>query len=527
MNNKTYFFTLKAWQFNLTYALFILLAFNYPFLRRLYEINNSLFMTITGFITVLGLLQLILSLLFATPRLAKIIGIPLILIGSIVFYFMSAYNILIDKVMLLNVIRTDIYEAGDLFRPMLLLFFMLLGILPSYLIYKTRILPENFRSRLYPALPALLLSALIIAPNFATFKDILRNHKELRYSLIPSNYIGSVIGVGKMYDELIRPFTDIGLDAKAHPYWNNTKKNLFVFVVGETARAANFSLGGYSRDTAAPLRPYLSEIIYYPEFYACGTSTAVSVPCMFSKDGRKDFQPGSELNTANLIDIFSKVGYHGLWRDNNTSCQDNCNRIELEVPCTRKSCLDDVLLTGLEQKIRHINQDTFLILHQRGSHGPDYTGRYPADWQAPYLPACGSADLKSCPPQELINAYDNSVYYGNIFLQKTIDILKSLADEYNTVLVYASDHGESLGEDGLFLHSMPYDTAPDVQKHIPALIWIASQTARDFGLDMQCLRRHAQQYHSHDNLFHSFLGLAGISVSEYNSSLDIFAPCRK
>lgn len=227
MNNKTYFFTLKAWQLNLTYALFILLAFNYPFLRRLYEINNSLFMTITGFITVLGLLQLILSLLFATPRLAKIIGIPLILIGSIVFYFMSAYNILIDKVMLLNVIRTDIYEAGDLFRPMLLLFFLLLGILPSYLIYKTRILPGNFRSRLYPALPTLLLSALIIAPNFATFKDILRNHKELRYSLIPSNYIGSVIGVGKMYDELIRPFTDIGLDAKAHPYWNNTKKNSF------------------------------------------------------------------------------------------------------------------------------------------------------------------------------------------------------------------------------------------------------------------------------------------------------------
>ena len=522
-------FTLKSWQFIPLYAAFTLLVYNQAFFTRLLGINDSPWFAVSIGITVFATLILILSLLFCTPKLTKIIAVTLTILNSIALYFMNSYNILIDKIMLLNVIRTDIYEASDVLQPKILLYLLLAGVLPAWLITRTKIVfapaATELKQRLKLNHAAVFLAAVFIIPFRTETQHTLTERFDLRYALIPSNYIGAGIGVAKMYDELTRPFTPIAEDAKIHKYWKNDKKNLFVFVVGETARAANFSLGGYHRPTNAPLKPYLNNIIYYPEFYACGTSTAVAVPCMFSKYARTEFKEGSELNTANLLDVFKNVGYHGLWRENNTSCQDNCNRIELEEPCNQKFCQDDILLENLEQKIRNINQNTFLVLHQKGSHGPDYFNRYPTDWTAPYHPVCTDKGLMSCSRKEIINTYDNSITYTSLFLHRTIEILQKLSNEYNIVLIYASDHGESLGENGIYLHAAPYQTAPKEQKHIPAFIWIPQNTAQAFGIDLRCLRQKAGHHHSHDNLFHSFLGLGGIQTADYKSSLDIFAPC--
>lgn len=531
MFKRRYFFTLSSTTFISLYALLTLALYNGTFFEKLHAVNPGILFLCCGAVIVYAFLCLALNILFFNRRAAKIIGITLLLLNSVALAFMSCYNILIDKVMLLNVIRTNIYEAGDLFQWKLVLIFLGAGALPAYLLYKTDIVFQNgkaeFLARLKHSLLLLAAAGICILPAPQTFKETLKNHYELRYALVPSNYIGAFIGVAKMHKELTRPFTPIATDAQVNKYWKNDKKNLFVFVVGETARAANFSLGGYRRQTNEPLSPYLKEMIYYPEFYACGTSTAVAVPCMFSKDGRREFKTGSELNSGNLTDVMQNNGYHALWRDNNTGCQDNCNRIELEMSCNSKSCTDDVLLKGLGKKINSINRNTFLILHQKGSHGPDYFNRYPSDWQAPYQPVCTDAGLKSCKQQELVNAYDNSIYYTGLFLKNLFNELKKFEKDYNIAVIYASDHGESLGEDGRYLHAYPYDSAPDEQKHIPAIVWMPPSTARALGIDMNCLKKNAKKYHSHDNLFHSFLGLAGISTRDYKPELDIFRPCRK
>ena len=524
-------FTIKSWQFILIYALFTLVAYNWSLFDKLSTINSSLLFCLGGGFIAFTLLTLALSLLFCSPRSTKIIAIFLSILNSIALYFMSSYNILIDKIMLLNVIRTDIYEAGEVLRLPILWYILCGGILPAWLIIKTNIqfspLMSELKTRLKLNLINIIISTIIIFPQVQNNIRILDEHKELRYAFIPSNYIGAGIGILKMYDELTRPYTPISTDARVEKYWHNDKKNLFVLVVGETARAANFSLGGYPRPTNAALTPYLDQLVYYKDFYACGTSTAVAVPCMFSKYSQAEFKEGSELNTGNLLDVFASVGYHGLWIDNNTSCQDNCNRIELQSPCTGKFCQDDILIQDLAPKLRSINRNTFLVLHQKGSHGPDYYNRYPQNWEAPYSPICRDKNPANCSRQELINAYDNSIAYTSIFLKNTIDILNQLSNEYNVILFYASDHGESLGENGIYLHAAPYDSAPLEQLHIPAFIWMPQSSAQAFGVDINCLKRQASSRHSHDNIFHSFLGLGGIQTQDYQKSLDIFATCRR
>lgn len=528
---KNHHFSIKFELFNFFYALFTIIAYNFVFFNKIWAIKPDWLFLLSSFIVVTALLNLLVNLLFITPKLAKTLGIILIFCNCFALYFMLTYNVLIDKIMILNVLRTNIYEAEDVLHGNLVYILFCLGLLPAILIYKTKIISSPWRLELKQRVLNILISssliALMILPNLRFSQNILINHLELRYTLVPSNYIGASIGIIKMYNEINAPFTDIATDAKLTKYWQNDKKNLIVMIVGETARAANFSLNGYHRPTNAALTPYLKDIAYYSNFYTCGTSTAVAVPCMFSQYGREEFKPGSENTTANLIDVMEKTGYKSLWRDNNTSCQNNCDRIELEVSCTKKNCFDDVLLQNFSQKIRSQNQNMFLILHQRGSHGPDYYNRYPTDWNAPYQPTCKDPSLKSCSPKELINAYDNSIIYSNLFFVKVIKELEQLTDEYNPILIYASDHGESLGENGQYLHGYPYESAPSTQTHIPAFTWIPPSTSKALDLDISCLQKHAAQAYSHDNIFHSILGLAGISTSVYQKKLDIFSTCQK
>lgn len=524
-------FKLKSEQFNLLYSLLTILIYN----QNLYNVAKSILPSWTFVISVYVLafctLNIILSILFITPKTGKIIGIILCLCNSVALYFMNTYHILIDRVMILNVIHTNVYEAGDLFHWKLLIYVTLLGVLPSWLIYKTKIeyspVKTEIKKRIYIIAISALIGLGIIIPNAKQSKEIYEGHKELRYVLIPSNYIGASGGILKMYKEVFAPYQMIAQDARFTQYWNNNKKLLIVLVIGESARAQNFSFNGYKRNTNAPLSAYRKDIINYPDFYACGTSTAISVSCMLSKDSQKDFKAGSEMNTANIADVLQNNGYHSLWRDNNTSCVDNCRFIETEASCKGKFCLDNVLLENFTNKIQTINQNAFVILHQRGSHGPDYYTRFPADKTPPYQPICTNVELKDCDSQALINAYDNSIYETSNFLKDTIENLKSLSDEYNTVLLYSSDHGESLGENGIYLHGYPYKQAPIEQTHIPTFIWIPQETAQALKINTACLQKEAKKKHSHDNIFHSILGLSGISTQEYIKELDIFAKCRK
>ena len=527
--SKTPWIKLSGTKFNLAFSAFLLFAYNLPFAQKLWFIEPSVLFAFCGMLCAFLLFCISTTILF-NKYTAKPLAVLLSIINAFVLYFMNTYNTPIDKVMLLNVIQTDVYEVQDLLSFRMLAYFLFLGLLPSYLIFKTQINYKNFKSEFIKALKIILGSAIlcgiIMLGGYQTTDNVFRNHRDMKYYLSPVNYISASLSVAKMRRKSNHPFVVVAPDAELNKYWKNNKKNLFVFVVGETARAANFSLGGYERPTNAPLNKHLSDIVYYADTTACGTSTAVALPCMFSAYGRKDFKIGSEEYTENMLDILSKSGYKVLWRENNTGCKNNCDRVEIEDFCTKKTCFDEILLTNFAEKIKKNDENTFVVLHQTGSHGPAYFEHYPKETEQ-WSPICTTENLSSCTKEELINVYDNTVYYTSIFLSKIMDELNKLSDEYNVALIYASDHGESLGEKGIYLHAQPYDTAPDYQKDIPMLIWLPNDSANAFGIDISCMKKAANAPHSHDNLFHSALGLAGIKTNIYNPNLDIFASCKK
>lgn len=521
-----FWFNLPLPVFNLIYAVATVILYNGMFFKYVRDYNPSWLFLSCVFIGLTTVFFLAASFLFH-GRMAKPLAITFAILNAIIFYFMYVFNAAIDKIMLLNALRSDIYEAGDLFSPKFFGIFLFWGILPMLLILKTQIHPVSRRLQLISCGIAAALLAAVMLIRLPATDAFLRASRGMRYFLAPANYIGAIISVAKIKAKPTPALVKIGEDANITPYWNNQKKNLFVFVMGETARAANFSLGNYQRPTNAPLETHLDEIIYFDNAWSCGTATAVSVPCTFSKDARGKFKPGTEVYTENLLDILKRVNYKVLWRENNTGCQYVCDRIELEDPCRGKNtCLDEVMLNNLQERIKNFEQNAFIVLHQRGSHGPAYSEHYPQDAEL-WTPVCHQKDFPYCSYDSMVNVYDNSIYYTSRFLAQTIKQLKRLSKEYNTILFYISDHGESLGENGKFLHSAPYDTAPDYQKHIPFLIWMPDNFAQDFNINRNCLLRNKSQYRSQDNIFHSVLGLSGIKTSLYNPELDIFAACRK
>lgn len=522
---RPFYFTVSSIKFNLLYSLLTVALYNGVFFKHTATYNSGWLFLSSVFICLWLVLFVCCSLLFHKYT-RKPLAIALILLNSVAFYFMFIYNATLDKIMFLNVLQTDVYEVRDLLNAKLITIIAFLGLLPAFLIYKTKIVASPLKKQLIFISGATLLVSAIMLGNYKTTDAYLHSNRSLRYFLTPSNYIGSIISVIKIKARPMPDLIKIGEDAQISRYWKNDKKNLFVFVMGETARAANFSLRGYHRPTNAPLTPYLKDIVYYQNARSCGTSTAISVPCTFSKDSRHGFEPGSEAYTENLLDVLEKVGYKVLWRENNTGCQNVCDRVELEDPCkTSKFCLDEVMLDNLESKVANYRSDAFIVLHQRGSHGPAYAEHYPKEAEL-YTPVCLQKDFPYCSKESLVNVYDNSIYYTSMFLAKTIDTLQKLSDKYNTVMIYISDHGESLGENGMFLHSAPYNHAPLVQKDVPFLVWISDSFAKDFNIDKGCLQQQVKNPRSQDNIFHSVLGLSGIRTSLYIPDLDIFATCR-
>ena len=521
--------TLNVGIYAILFVLYNLLAFNSVFFEQVNQISNSIKFTIGTFFCVWaleGICCLILFWRFSVKPLSYFF----LLVNAGVFYFINVYHISVNSEMLQNVLQTDSVETLDLLNGTLLLYILLLGVVPCFLVSRLVITPLSWKKRLGGLVSLLCVVLALLVPNSRESIAFIRNHKPVKYVLLPVNYISAVISLSRQYYRSRGEFVEIGRESKFLPYWNNGKKNLIVFVVGETARAANFSLGGYERQTNEPLNSYLNDIVYFKNVSSCGTSTAVSVPCMFSDKKRQDYKNGSALHRENVLDILQKNGYKTVWVENNSDCKHLCERIETRFPCQKhyqkRECLDDVLLPEIADILPAKAQNTAIILHTIGSHGPKYYKRF-SDDKAPFRPICETENIADCSQEELVNAYDNTIYYTSSFLAQLIEQLKKYESEYNVVLLYASDHGESLGENGLYLHSAPYMIAPEVQTHIPMLIWAQQSTVQAFGVDKECLRHLAELPLSHDNIFHTLLGFSGITSEEYEAELDLSAKCRQ
>jgi lipid A ethanolaminephosphotransferase len=523
---------------------FLLLGFNSTFWQHLFTItdtnaNNTGVILRVAFSAMIFLVFNIVLTLLAFERVLKPLLITLFMISAGVAYFMNRYGVLIDTGMLRNFAETNATEVGDLLSPMLFVYLGLLGVLPSLLLWKT---PVNYRrlhreliSKVWVSVTCAAVITAVAMVNYQGLSSLFRNHKELRLMVVPSNYLSASIGY--LREQVVtaqKPFLKIGEDAKLGSEWDqHPRKSLTVLVVGESARAENFGILGYNRDTTPQLRKE-DGLVAFTDVHSCGTETAVSVPCMFSNMGRKDYNASTAKSQEGLLDVLKRAGLDVIWRDNQSGCKGTCDRVtmqdvsNLKDPqlCANNECRDEILLQGLQSFIDHLDKDTVLVLHQMGSHGPAYFKRYPKEFEQ-FTPVCQSNALDTCSRESIVNGYDNTLLYTDHVLASLIDILRSNQDKVDTAMLYLSDHGESLGEYNLFLHGTPYMLAPDQQKHVPMLVWFSDNYQQSFSVDSHCLTNTRNTPLSQDNLFHSMLGLLQVHSKTYDPALDMFAGCRK
>jgi lipid A ethanolaminephosphotransferase len=432
--------------------------------------------------------------------------------------------------MIRNMLQTNLNESMDLLNIKQVLYFLVFGILPSFLIYKSKIKYSDFKKELLLKLMTLLISSLIITACILVFSkhytSFFREHKPLRFSINPiywvystSKYINLTFNTGKI---IIKP---IGIDAKVVEE-DDDYPELVIMVVGEAARADHFSLNGYKKETNPLLKK--ENIINFSNMYSCGTSTAVSVPCMFSVFDKSDFSYKKGLNTQNILDVLVHTkDIKILWRDNNSDSKGVALRVEYQDYKTSKNnticidgeCRDVGMLVGLDDYIeKNKGKDILIVLHQMGNHGPAYYKRYTKDFEK-FKPVCKTNQLEECTKDEISNAYDNAILYTDYFLSKTINFLKKYDKTHGTAMIYMSDHGESLGENGVYLHGLPYFMAPDAQTHIGALMWFGTKMSKD--IDIKKIKQNKDKRYSHDNLFHTLLGIFEVQTKVYDKNMDI------
>jgi lipid A ethanolaminephosphotransferase len=436
--------------------------------------------------------------------------------------------------MIQNVAETDWREATELVTAPLAFHVLAFGALPALLVARVRLRFAPLRRELAARLALVAASTALVAGGIALefkhFSLIGRRHSELRLLLNPTSPMYAVYKYWKKRPGK-KPVVPIALDARRVIPAVGARPLLMVLVVGETARAANFSLGGYERHT----NPELAElpVIYFDDVESCGTNTAVSVPCMFSPYGRKGYSDKKAKRHEGLLDVLQRTGVSVLWRDNNSGCKGACDRVprqfgsELRHPefCAEDGCFDEVLLEGLPEWIDKLAGDGLVVLHQEGSHGPAYHRRSPPAFKR-FEPECTAAAVEGCSRDEIVNAYDNSILYTDYVLSRLIELLGRKATRFDVAMLYVSDHGESLGEDGLYLHGLPWMLAPETQTHVPMLLWLSPGLGTRHRVDRACLERRRHESFSHDHLFHSVLGLFDVRSEIYAPALDLFAPCR-
>ncbi|WP_213876752.1 phosphoethanolamine--lipid A transferase [Pseudomonas sp. dw_358] len=471
------------------------------------------------------------------PLLKPILSI-IVLCSASAAYFMNDYGIAIDTVMIQNILETNAGEAKALLSPKMFVYLGVLGVLPIILIWRwpvayRRPLP-GLLNKLLVMLGCAVLILVSVGAYYSTYGPVFRQPDKLTHFINPTNYIYAVakLGKGQLGIKQDIKVQTVGADARMSPTeQQRPKKSLMIFVVGETARADHFSLNGYPRETNPELKKL--DILNFTQVHSCGTSTAVSVPCMFSMFPRKEYSDKKGKTYEGLLDIAQRAGVQVLWLDNNSDCKGTCLRVpHKDIPksqaspfCDGNRCLDESLLVGLQDYINSLTDNAIIVLHADGSHGPEYYDRYPKDKEV-FTPVCRTNQLGSCSHDELVNVYDNTILYTDHFLAQVVALLKNNQDKYDTSMLYVSDHGESLGENGMYLHAAPYAIAPETQIHVPMVFWFGNQTLKDAGVDRSCLEgKRDEKDLSHDYMFHSVLGLMGIQTSVYQPDLDIFHSC--
>lgn len=487
----------------------------------------------TGLLITAG--QWFLLLLVLNRWTAKPLLMLLALLTTAAVYFMTYYHVYLDQPMLRNLLETDVKEAADLLSWKMIPWLLLGAALPMVLLTRVRLVRDRWQRALLQRAGALQLAMLVAAGSLWPVMDqlvpTLREHKELRFLVTPSNYIYSLARIASHDSKrMARARIAVGTDATVGARTAGRKPVVLVVVIGETVRAANWGLSGYARQTTPELAA-IPGLINFVDVKSCGTNTETSVPCMFSAQGRRHYDEDAIRGSESLLHVLDHAGIGVLWRDNQSGCKGVCaglpveNFFDAKVPglCTEGRCLDEILLSELPERIARTSGDLVIVLHTMGNHGPAYYQRYPAEFRR-FVPTCDSTDLGSCPRADVVNSYDNAILYTDHVLASAIALLAGSAS-HDSALLYVSDHGESLGENNIYLHSLPYAIAPDTQTRVPMVLWLSPGLTAAAGIDRACMAARAQQPASHDNLFHTVLGLLDVQTAVYDRTLDLGAGC--
>ncbi len=530
--------------FNMLLAIWLGLILNFAFYQKIHEftpyanLKAGLLLVATALI-IIAFYNLVLQWLNWKWN-AKILASVLIILGGFSAYFVNSLGVVITPDQIQNMLQTDAREVRDLWSMRLVIWTLGFVIFPLGMVWMLQIQPASLgRKILQKGLSSVVSLGLILGLLFCFYVDyaaIFREHRDLKGMLSPQNSIASTLSYyKKKAPKANLPLVAFGEDAhllqqaqmQDHP-------KLMVLVVGETARAESFALNGYARNT----NPELSKlaVINFSQVSSCGTATAVSVPCMFSGMSRETYDEQLASHREGLLDIAQRAGYQVTWIDNNSGCKGACDRVQkYQIPAQLKQkwcdaggeCFDEILVDSLKDYLAHLDknnpQPQLIVLHQMGSHGPAYFKRSKTPYQ-PFQPTCNSNAIQGCSTEELKNSYDNSIVYTDHVLAQIIETLKQQT-QYQTGFWYLSDHGESTGEHGLYLHGAPYSMAPTQQTHVPMLMWFSDAWKQQNTHQVSCLKGQTSQARSQDHLFPSLLSLLDIKTQVIEAKNDMLAQC--
>lgn len=533
---------LPAWLLAVVVAVYILLVLN----RSLWtEVHEALAASrgaegfgslgLAVYCRLIGNLALTIALV-TWPRIGKPLLALLVLVSAASAYYAQTFGVRLNEEIIQSIFETQRAEAMAMITPGSVGWIALFGVLPAVLVL---VVPLRFarwqRDLGWRAIVLCVATALMLVPPLLvgrTYVYFERNHRGMYEVFNPYAALsGTFHYVQRDVFRRKTAMTPLGTDATLAPNAAMAaRKRIVVLVVGETARAENQSLQGYARDTNPEMTR--AGVTYFTDAWSCGTATTVSVPCMFSNMTRERFDKPVAKAHGNVLDVLQHAGVDVFWRDNDEGCKDVCLRVpnddvtndKVAGLCNADSCLDEVLLADLPARLARMRSPALLVLHIKGSHGPAYFQRYPAAFNV-FKPGCDTAEVQTCTYAQTVASYDNTILYTDHILGRVVDTLKA-APEVDSVMMYLSDHGESLGENDIYLHGADWDTAPSQQKHIPMLMWFSPGWVRDAGVRTACLDQRRVEPSSQDNLFHTLLGFFDTRTSVYVPALDLLGGCR-
>ena len=528
------------WQLALVASVFIVGADNsrlFADLFRLVDVTSA-----SGAVLVFSVIALMICVLFSlmlalgVGRLLKIVVAALLIVSATVGYFVNELGVVFDQQMLANVrdtlIERNVGEAQELLSAALLWNVFLLGVVPSGLLFLVRLKSnrplQEVRDRVVSVSIVAAVAAFSLFGDYRMISYFAVEHRDLRFEVTP---VHALISLVRLTGDTVRrepPFRVLHAEATRDD--DGDRRIVGIMVVGETARADHFSLNGYVRATNPVMQR--QEGLEFLDIDACGTSTAYSVPCMFFLRGKNNYSPAVARSESNVLDLLQATGVDAVWIDNNSTCKHVCDRVETvnlrmrpNGSIMQDGRYDIELVDAAERYMGPDGPDRLIVLHTMGSHGPAYSRRYPDEF-ARFSPSCHAVSPKDCSVEEVGNAYDNTILYTDFVIGRLIDRLKAHRDEFDSFLLYASDHGESLGENGVYLHGMPSLVAPHSQTDVPLVIWLSPEMRSRIGTG--ALTRGVQQTArpSHDNIPHTLLGLYGVHSDMYNAEEDLMSPGR-